>query len=118
MPEAVNAARPARGTVLCALSDIPEPGGKTFRFREGSDLFAGIVVRFGGKVVGYIDSCPHVGWPLAQNDAYLFSGDHLLCSGHGAMFRPLDGRCVAGPCLGDSLTPWPIKLSNGIVSCG
>ena len=32
MPEARNPAQPPRGTVLCALSDIPEPGGKTFRY--------------------------------------------------------------------------------------
>ena len=116
-PDEPNPARPAVGTVLCTVADIPEPGGKTFRFRQDSDLFTGLVVRFGGQVVGYVDSCPHFGWPLAQHDNYLFSGDHLLCSGHGAMFRPLDGVCVAGPCLNAALTAWPIAVRDGQVVC-
>jgi nitrite reductase/ring-hydroxylating ferredoxin subunit len=28
-------------------------------------VFAGFVVRKGEGVVGYVDSCPHAGWPLA-----------------------------------------------------
>jgi nitrite reductase/ring-hydroxylating ferredoxin subunit len=117
LPDEANAARPAAGTVLCAVEDIAEPGGKTFRFREGDDLFTGVVVRYGGEVVGYVDSCPHFGWPLAQHDAYLFSGQHLLCSGHGAMFRPLDGVCVAGPCLNEALATWPVAVRDGQVVC-
>lgn len=117
MPDEANAAQPPAGTVLCAVADISEPGGKTFRFREGDDLFTGLVVRFGGQVVGYVDSCPHFGWPLAQNDAYLFSGQHLLCSRHSAMFRPLDGVCVAGPCLDEALTAWPVAVRDGQIVC-
>lgn len=117
MPDGANAARPAPGTALCAVADIPEPGGKTFRFREGDDLFTGLVVRFDGQVVGYVDSCPHFGWPLAQHDDYLFSGSHLLCGGHGAMFRPLDGVCVAGPCLDEALSAWPVEVRDGQVIC-
>lgn len=112
-----NAARPAPGTVLCAVEDIPEPGGKTFRYRTESAIFAGIVVRFGGQVRGYVDSCPHAGWPLAYDERYLFSGDHLLCSGHGALFRPLDGVCVAGPCIDEAMTPWPVRVVDGAVVC-
>ncbi|OYW27324.1 MAG: 2Fe-2S ferredoxin, partial [Caulobacter sp. 12-67-6] len=36
-----NPARPASGTVLCALDEIPSPGAKGFRFRQGEALFAG-----------------------------------------------------------------------------
>ena len=57
---------------LCALTEIADPGGKSFRFREGSRMFAGFVVRQGGAVTGFVDSCPHAGWPLAQlDDRYL-----------------------------------------------
>lgn len=37
-------------------------------------------------------------------------GFHLLCGTHGALFRPQDGYCVSGPCVGDSLEPVPISL--------
>lgn len=101
---------------LCGLDEIAEPGAKGFRFRAEARLFAGFVVRAGGQVRGYVDSCPHAGWPLAAlDDRYLTrSADHILCAGHGALFR-LDGLCVAGPCYGERLTDWPVDVVDGAV---
>lgn len=106
-----NAARPPPGVRLCSLSELPDPGAKGFRFRAESRLFAGFLVREGGDVRGFVDSCPHAGWPLAGwEDRYLTrSGEHILCAGHGALFT-LDGTCVAGPCFGDHLYPWAVEL--------
>lgn len=71
------------------------------------------MVRSGDTVSGYVDSCPHAGWPLAMFDGYLTrSGERILCAGHGALFR-LDGMCVAGPCIGETLSPWPVRLQDG-----
>ena len=111
-----NPARPPPGLRLCALADLADPGTRGFRFREGSRLFAGFVVREAGTVRGFVDSCPHAGWPLAALDDRYLTRDarHILCSGHGALFR-LDGRCVAGPCVDDRLTEWPVTLSDGQV---
>lgn len=96
---------------LCALADLADPGSRGFRFRADTRLFAGFVVRAGDQVRGYVDSCPHAGWPLAAlDDRYLTrSGEHILCAGHGALFR-LDGVCVAGPCLGERLYDWPVEV--------
>jgi nitrite reductase/ring-hydroxylating ferredoxin subunit len=111
-----NPARPAPGVRLCALSDIADPGGKSFRFREGSRMFAGFVVREGEAARGFVDSCPHAGWPLAPlDDRYLTrDGRHILCAGHGALFR-LTGECVSGPCAGERLAPWPVAVRDGAV---
>ncbi|MFN3521292.1 MAG: Rieske (2Fe-2S) protein [Phenylobacterium sp.] len=108
-------ARPGPGLDLCALDDLADPGARGFRFRAGEALFAGFVVRQGGTVAGYVDSCPHAGWPLAAlDDRYLTrDGRHLLCAGHGALFRPLDGLCTAGPCAGQALRPWPVAVKDG-----
>lgn len=108
-------ARPPPGTRLCALADLPDPGARGFRFRAERALFAGFLVRVGEAVRGYVDSCPHAGWPLsALDDRYLTrEGDRILCAGHGALFRPLDGTCVAGPCAGRALTPWPVTVRAG-----
>lgn len=109
---ASDPARPAPGVRLCALAEIADPGGKGFRFRAGEALFAGFVVRRGELVAGYVDRCPHASWPLAAlDDRFLTrSGEHILCSGHGALFELSDGACVAGPCAGARLTPWPIEV--------
>ena len=114
--EPTNPARPPPGLRLCALADLEDPGAKGFRFREGTRLFAAFVVREGRGVRGFVDSCPHAGWPLAPfDDRYLTRDTNkILCSGHGALFR-LDGVCVAGPCAGDHLPPWPVEVRNGEV---
>lgn len=110
-------ARPAPGARLCALADLADPGAKGFRFRAGQALFAGFVVRRGALVAGYVDRCPHAGWPLAALDERFLTraADHILCSGHGALFRLEDGACIAGPCAGAQLSPWPIEVRGGEV---
>jgi nitrite reductase/ring-hydroxylating ferredoxin subunit len=112
-----NPARPEPGLRLCALAEIADPGAKGFRFRRDSGLFAGVVVRRGDLLAGYVDVCPHAGWPLAAfDDRFLTrNGAHILCSGHGALFELADGACVAGPCVGARLTPWAITLRHGDV---
>ena len=114
-----NPARPGPGVRLCALAEIGDPGSRGFRFRSERWLFAGFVVRAGDRVAGYVDSCPHAGWPLAAlDDRYLTrDGGHILCSGHGALFR-LDGLCVAGPCAGVRLYDWPVVVRDGTVITG
>jgi nitrite reductase/ring-hydroxylating ferredoxin subunit len=110
-------ARPPPGERLCALSEIAEPGARGFRFRQGDLMFAGFVVRHEGRVAGYVDSCPHAGWPLAALDDRFLTrdGQRILCAGHGALFRPEDGVCTAGPCLGERLAPWPVEVVDGAV---
>ena len=110
-------ARPAAGTRLCALADIADPGSKGFLFRAENKLFLGFVVRLGDEVFGYLDRCPHNGFPLApQPDQYLTrEGDLILCGAHGALFRLGDGLCVGGPCAGAKLWSWPVRVEGDAV---
>ncbi len=116
----MNTAQPAAGVRLCALADIPDPGAKTFVFRDGDFMFVGFVVRTASGLFGYIDRCPHNGTPLAMFPDRYFTRerDLLLCSTHGALFRVGDGRCIAGPCEGRALTPWPGVAAGGDVVTG
>ncbi len=113
----MNPAQPAPGALLCALDEIPDPGAKGFVFRQGEAMFMGFVVRRNGAVRGFIDRCPHIGTPLAaMADHYLTrEGDLIVCSTHGALFRPEDGACLAGPCEGRALWPWPVAVKGGEV---
>ena len=113
----MNPAQPPPGLRLCALDEIADPGSKGFLFREGEALFLGFVVRRGAIVAGFVDRCPHAGMPLAMTpDRYLTrEGDLILCSSHGAMFRIENGVCVGGPCAGQSLRSWVVRVEGSQV---
>jgi nitrite reductase/ring-hydroxylating ferredoxin subunit len=113
----VNPARPGAGVRLCALADIADPGARGFSFREGEALFFGFVVRVGDEAHGYVDRCPHAGFPLANPaERYLTrEGDLILCAAHGALFRRGDGVCISGPCAGKALAPWPVRTQDGTI---
>jgi nitrite reductase/ring-hydroxylating ferredoxin subunit len=117
-----EAARPRvwktpKGVPLCALTSLPDPGSRNFVLQIGEAFFHGFVVRRGGRVTGFVDRCPHAGFPLANVlDQYLTrDGELIICSWHGALFRPEDGRCVGGPCAGAALSPWPVEVADGLV---
>ena len=103
--------------VLCRFDELKDPGAKGFVFREESAMFSGFVLRQGDSVQGFVDSCPHAGWRLAgMGDHFLTRDDrYILCSGHGALFTLKDGECISGPCFGERLAPWPVKIEDGAV---
>ena len=102
---------------LCFEADINDPGSRGFVLQIGEAFFHGFVVRKAGRVAGWVDRCPHAGFPLAvELDRYLTpDGSLILCGWHGAAFEPLSGACVAGPCAGGKLTPWPVEARGGVI---
>ncbi|QHL89858.1 Rieske 2Fe-2S domain-containing protein [Sphingomonas changnyeongensis] len=114
-PERLTATPP--GIAVAALGDLADPGARAIVIEIGARRFHGFLVRRGGAVSGFVDRCPHMGLPLAQQlDQYLTpAGDLVACSWHGALFRPDDGACVAGPCAGQGLTPWLVTVADGII---
>ena len=105
------------GVALCAEGDSPDPGSRGFVLQIGEAFFHGFVVRKDGRTAGWIDRCPHQGFPLAvELDRYLSNdGELILCGWHGAVFQPLTGDCVGGPCAGGRLTPWPVEVKDGVI---
>jgi len=108
---------PKPGTLIVELDDLPDHGGKDIQFCEGTRRTQLIVQRFGTDVRVYVNSCPHAGTPLNLfDDRFLDqSGTKFLCRTHGALFEPLSGRCVRGPCKGDYLLPVAFEVRDGSV---
>lgn len=98
---------------LGPLDAIPDGAARNYVLQLRSGRFHGFVVRRGDSVFGYVDRCPHVGLPLAQElDDYLTpEGGLIRCSWHGALFRVEDGGCVGGPCAGQRLSAWPVSVT-------
>ncbi|MDP3677801.1 MAG: Rieske 2Fe-2S domain-containing protein, partial [Methylotenera sp.] len=82
-------------------------GGKGIRFALPTlgEFVTGFVVRFKGEPYAYINQCAHVSVELDWNEGEFFTAqqDFLICSTHGAHYRPDNGFCVMGPCKGKSL---------------
>ena len=106
---------------ICA-SDTLQEGGKGVRFtvtRQGRELPA-FVVRFDGAARAFINQCAHVPMELDWAQGTFFDADGLtiMCSTHGAMYDPVTGRCVAGPCRGASLQPAAVVERDALIWFG
>ena len=105
-------------TALCRLDDIPDRSGRGFTVTLDGEARAIVVVRVGKTAYAYVNACPHLGLNLDwEPDHFIdFEKRHILCGKHGALFRIGDGACVYGPCLGQSLEPVAITVTDGAVS--
>ncbi|TWB42967.1 Rieske (2Fe-2S) protein [Nitrospirillum viridazoti] len=112
--------RTPAGVRLCAMAELAPLSARNFVLEIQGDRFHGFVVRRGEAVTGYVDRCPHAGVPLAFTlDDYLAQDltgrDVIRCSWHSALFDIDTGRCVAGPCPGQGLLPWPVTVRDGFI---
>ena len=102
-----------------AGSDALGPAGSVVTFRKrdilGRPLVEGVLVRTPTGVRAYENLCPHVPIPLDRAGGEVFTPDgaHLYCQTHGALFQPESGRCVSGPCAGESLREIPVEPQGG-----
>lgn len=103
--------------LICALSDLSDPG--SYEFTIGADEWPlrGFVVCYQGSIGAYLNSCPHAGLPLnfKPNEFFAPHVPLLQCTVHGALFEPRNGLCVAGPCAGQSLRSLDIEIRDGHV---
>ena len=101
---------------LCALDEITDPGTRGFVLNGDSpqplSLF---VVRKDEVLAAYLNRCPHTGAPLEWlPDQFLdLENSFIQCAMHGALFRPEDGYCVRGPCVGASLDGLELEVVDG-----
>lgn len=105
---------------ICATTDISNRQGKAFSLlREGEDgtltPWRIFVVRWGKQVYGYVNRCPHQGVNLDfESNRFIepFSKT-IVCGKHGSQFELETGRCIEGPCLGQSLEPVDVVIIDG-----
>ncbi len=102
---------------ICSMSDIPSQRARGFHLiRVAEDgtrqPWPIIVVRWGRRVFGYVNKCPHDGVNLdwERNQFLDPNGARLMCGKHGAVFEIGSGVCVDGPCKGRSLTPVALTI--------
>lgn len=105
------------GRVLCRVEDLAETKAKDIIIENGEERHSIMVVAWDENIHAFVNSCPHGRVPLNMIGDTFFdlTGNYLLCTMHGAHFRPNDGYCTRGPCRGKSLKPFPVKVEAGEV---
>jgi nitrite reductase/ring-hydroxylating ferredoxin subunit len=100
--------------LICALDDLAQVDTKEFVLFEQDSETKGFVVKIQNRIVAYRNQCPHAGVPLNwQENKFLdLFGAYIQCTLHGALFQIENGRCIWGPCLGQSLKPIATVVKN------
>ncbi len=103
---------------LARIADVPV-WGMRFTYKDGPFDEEGILLQVAdGEVRAFKNECRHLPMRLDDRepaDLWDPDGRHLVCSSHGARYRPADGLCVAGPCKGSHLRSLPIEVHEGTV---
>ena len=91
---------------LYHLQDIDEPGARSFALEGQHGDIDCFVLRWNGEVRAYLNRCPHTGVNLnwAEDQFFDIRNEYIQCSLHGALFEPLSGKCIWGPCVGGCLS--------------
>jgi nitrite reductase/ring-hydroxylating ferredoxin subunit len=102
---------------IASLSELTEGKTVKFQFTCKGRPTEGFVARFQGKLVAYENRCRHLPLSLDYDDGRFFSrdGKTFVCQTHNALYEPLTGLCVRGPCEGESLKPLKIEITKDAV---
>lgn len=103
---------------IATVDQIP-PEGIRFRYHDGPFEEEGILLRTpAGGVVAFKNECRHLPMPLDDREPGQIWDDrraHLMCTSHGALYRPDTGLCISGPCEGSHLRQLPVAVADGRV---
>ncbi len=117
MPEP-SGATGAQPQLICAAQELAERGrAVVFDLLEYGRPVRGFVLRFDGRVVGYLNRCVHVPTEMDWQPGEMLDSSRqwILCSMHGAAYHPADGRCAGGPCGRGRLTSLQVEEREGNV---
>lgn len=100
--------------VLCRLDELDATSAREIVLNKDGARVSVFVLKYRGHILGYVNSCPHVRLPLNWTaDVFLdVSRTYLFCANHGAHFDVMSGLCIRGPCKGQSLTPYPVRVED------
>lgn len=104
--------------LICASADLQNEGpGVRFELTRHGQPVPAFVIRYGGKVYGYINRCGHVPVELDFQPGEFFDHSrlYLICATHGALYDPATGACLGGRCSGRGLVKLDAVERDGAV---
>lgn len=115
MPDIGTRGLPRR---LCASEELAEKGNAfVFDVLHYNRPVRAFALRYEGRVVAYLNRCVHVPSEMDWQPGEFLDSERvfILCSMHGAMYEPLTGRCVDGPCGRGRLSMVEVEERDGQV---
>jgi len=100
--------------ILCKTTDIEDPGSKGFELKIKRNSHSIFVVHKNGEFFAYYNQCPHTGASLEWQENQFLDMDKALiqCATHDALFNINSGKCISGPCAGDSLQSIALSIKG------
>ncbi|TCS71467.1 nitrite reductase/ring-hydroxylating ferredoxin subunit [Sulfuritortus calidifontis] len=102
--------------LICAASDLQDGGrGVRFEAQWGGQPTPAFVIRFKGRVYGYLNRCGHIPVELDFQPGEFFDDSrlYLVCATHGALYAPESGACLGGRCERRGLLPLEVIERDG-----
>ena len=106
------------GDTVCASNQLQNGGcGVRFLVTHNGHIGPAFAVRHAGRVFAYLNRCAHKLVELDWQQGEFFDAEcrNLICTTHGALYDPVSGVCVGGPCRGAALTAVAVREENGAV---
>jgi nitrite reductase/ring-hydroxylating ferredoxin subunit len=106
--------------VVARIGDLAPGSVKKFWLICRNYRIDGFLVNDGGNFHAYVNRCRHMPTPLdfVRDDFLSDDGRFLRCYTHGALYEFATGRCVDGPCKGESLYRLPLRVERQEVLVG
>lgn len=102
---------------IATLDELSKSGPVKFQVVRNGRNVSAFVAQFRGEIIAYENVCCHrpVTLDYVDNEFFTSNGCHIRCQSHGAMYDPLTGLCVRGPCKGESLKKVKVEVRDGEV---
>lgn len=102
---------------ICTGDEIAELGKFPFFVSYRGQRRRALLIRFRGKVYGYLNQCVHMPKPLDVEQSHIFdeTGRYLQCSMHSICYEPTTGESLSEICAGRKLTALKVREENGRV---
>ena len=83
-----------------------------FKLADGTVARSALVGRSGGRLLAFANVCRHLAIPLDLGDGEVMDDERqqIVCHHHGAIFDPVTGECVVGPCYREFLWRWEVEI--------
>lgn len=104
--------------LIATIEELTGSEPKKFKFMKGETVVECFALEYNGEIRAYRNQCRHQPIPLdigGNGKIFNVERTQLSCRHHGAVYEPLTGLCVGGPCPDAYLKQIPIKIENGKV---